>query len=305
MELVLNYHSVGDTLPAELQPYIHMAKKALSSGRDISLQADAEDTSDDAVPGLVKSLFRKLEAMRDPIKQRDEENSATRLPNVIYFPYARHSTLPELRDFVGAFNARDITPCTFDADTWLQKGWSIGGLFGDCCSGQTFDHDAILDQRAKDLAIWQGDPEKQDPDSQQISESPLHDSNPLTPPAETDEVSETTNSTSSGPQPGLNFKRLDRWRILSTPTADEQRRKRDYDSFEIDTDQIDAPTLLGDKQTSAISDQYYQARRRAFDIANANLYGEEWGTIALISTTDNHTILDKELGHSQESDIAN
>lgn len=284
-ELVPNHHRVDDTLPAELQPYIHMAKKAISSGRDISLKADAdaEDTPEASVPKLIKSLFRKLAAMRDPIKQRDKNTAATRLPNVIYFPYARHSSLPELRDFVGAFKARDITPCTFDADIWLQKGWSIGGLFGDCCSGQMFDYDAILDDRAEDLAIWQRDTKEQDPASQQTSDSVPHESNPLTPPAETSQVPAS----------------------VSTTEADGQRRKRNYDTFKRDADPNDAPTSLEDSQSSSISDQAYETRRRAFDVVNANINGEEWGTIALISTTDNHTTLDEELGLVQESDIAN
>lgn len=277
-----------------------MAKKALSSGRDISLKVDAEDTSEESVPRLIKSLFRKLEAMRDPTKLRDKNTTATRLPNVIYFPYARHSSLPELRAFVSAFKARDIIPCTFDADIWLQKGWSIAGLFGDCCSGQTFDYDTILDDRAKDLAIWQRDTEEQDPDSQQLSESSLHDLNPLTPPAETADVSETDNSTSSASTPGR-----ERRGVLSTPEAGEKQRKRDYDAFKRYTDLNDAPTPLGDSQASTISDQAYEARHRAFDAANVNINGEEWGTIALISTADNHTTLDKDLGFSQESDIAN
>ncbi|KAI1111714.1 artemis protein [Nemania sp. NC0429] len=291
---------VGDTLPAELQPYIHMAKNALSSGRDISLKTDAEGTSDEAIPRLIKSLLRKLEDMHDPIKQRDENATATRLPDVIYFPYARHSSLPELRAFVNAFKARDITPCTFDVDIWLQKGWSIRELFSDCCSGQTFDYDMILDDRAKDLAIQKGGTEEQGSGSQQIPESPLHDSSPYAPLTETTEVSETVNSTVRTCT-GLSFKRLERWRALSAPAASEQRRKRDYDIFANDSDLNEAATLLRDSQASDIPDQSYEARRRAFDIANSNINGGEWGTIALISTTDNHTALDEELGAPNEA----
>ncbi|RYC54453.1 hypothetical protein CHU98_g11760 [Xylaria longipes] len=184
-----------DTLPPELHSYMHILKKALATGRDISFIDESEGPVEETIPRLLKSLFRKLDAMRNPTQQKDETTTTTPLPNVIRFPYARHSSLPELRDFVSALKVRDITPCTFDADLWLQNGWSIGGLFGDCCSSNEFEYDAFLEDRAKELAIWKRDAEQLGHDTQQTTESAPSQSSPVTPSAEATHVSDTIIST--------------------------------------------------------------------------------------------------------------
>ncbi|KAI1423171.1 artemis protein [Xylaria sp. FL1777] len=293
---ILHLMSVSDKLPAELYPSMHMVKQAWSSGRDISLTADIDGTTDDAVTTLVKSLFRKLEAIRNPIKERDEANTSKSLPSVIHFPYARHSSLPELRDFTRAFKPRDITPCTFDADSWLQKEWSIGGLFSDCCSGDTFEYDAILDERAKELAKWQeNEPGR---NSQQTTNSASRGSSPIVYPAEISHVSDSTKSVPHShmqsqaemqQEPGA----------ISPDLGISDIYKHEYDSSpdSIDLDLDSEPDLQGESPTSTISNGTYAARRKAFDTAIANLKGRSWGPIGLISTTDNHTSLEEELGH--------
>ncbi|TGJ82150.1 hypothetical protein E0Z10_g6621 [Xylaria hypoxylon] len=292
---IIQLISARNTLPAELYPYMHMINNALNSGRDISLIADFEGPAEEAATRLMKSLFQKLEAIRNPIKQQLEMKTSESLPKVIHFPYARHSSLPELRDFTRAFKARDIIPCTFDADYWLQKRWSISGLFGDCCSGDTFEYDAILDRRAKELATWQRDANERDHGSQQTADSASRESNPLTPPSETSHVSDTIESASNSLarseveillEPGS----------VSPARAVSELRKGEYNLFLDSIDLEDEPDLQGDSQASSISDQTYATRRTAFDTAIANSNGDSWETIRLISTTDNHTSLDEELG---------
>ncbi|KAI1307087.1 artemis protein [Xylaria venustula] len=287
--------SVNNKLPAELHPSIQMVEKIWSSGRDISLSADLNGTTEDTVPRLLKSLFRKFEAVHNPIKQRDEANPNKPLPNVIHFPYARHSSLPELQNFTSAFRARDIIPCTFDADSWLQKGWSIGGLFGYCCSGDEFEYDAILDQRAKELATRQQGAE-QSHDSQQTANSASHGSSPMIPPAESSRVSDTSKYVSTSLT--RNQERLQQTSdsIPLHPIVGELG-ERENDTFGDYKDLDDEPDLQGDSQASSLSDQTYATRRAAFDTATDNINGQSWGTIGLISTTDNHTSLDVELGH--------
>ncbi|KAI0904722.1 artemis protein [Ustulina deusta] len=292
---ILQLMSVSDRLPAELYPSMHMVKKAWSSGRDISLITDFDDTAEDAVTRLVNSLFHKLEAIRNPIKQRDETDISKPLSNVIHFPYARHSSLPELRDFTRAFKPRDITPCTFDADLWIQKGWSISGLFSDCCSGDTFEYDTILDHRAKELATSRRDAE-QGHGSQQTANSPSRESSPVLHPAESSHVSNTTKSVSNSSTRSRGERQQEPGSVSLDPATGELH-ERDYDSFLDSIDLDDELDLQGDSQTSNISDRTYATRRMAFDTAIANINGDSWGTIGLISTTDNHTSLDEELGH--------
>ncbi|KAI0875751.1 hypothetical protein GGS24DRAFT_275705 [Hypoxylon argillaceum] len=279
---------ISDTLPAELHRHVHMVKKALNNGRDISLIAEPEDVVGEPVPRLITALFRKLATMRDPIKQKDEMDAGTPLPNVIQFPYARHSSLPELRDFVSAFKPRDITPCTFDVDLWLEKGWSIGSLFGDCCSGDKFDYDLILAHLAKNLALSQRYLKQQVGDLQQAVNS-SNRSTPSIAPADTSHVSDTVEFISCAP-----VKRQEGVQSIPAPI---NSHKRDYDTFRESTDPGDSQDLRNDSQTSSISDGAYATRQNAFNIATANVDGEEWEVIGLISTTDNHTSLDEELGH--------
>ncbi|KAI3324205.1 hypothetical protein HD806DRAFT_494433 [Xylariaceae sp. AK1471] len=292
---ILQLMSVSDALPAELHKYIEIIKKALSSGRDMNFIADSEGATDEAAPRLMKSLFRKLERMLNPIKKKDETTNDTSLPNFIHFPYARHSSLPELREFVSAFRAKDVTPCTFDADLWLQKGWSIGGLFGDCCSGNAFHYDALLERRAEELFMWQKEEEDRRQDSQQTASSASRGLSPSVPQPEIPQVPDTVESTSNTPARSQGQAHQETMSAtLCPPTGKSQ--KGDYDSMQDDMDLNDELDLQGDSQATCISDQAYATRRKAFDIASANIVGELWETIGLISTTDNHTSVDADLG---------
>ncbi|KAI0544982.1 artemis protein [Xylaria curta] len=288
--------SINDTLPEELQPYVHMLKKAAETGRDISFINNADGPVEETIPRLMKSLFRKLEAIRNPIQQKEETITTTPLPNVIHFPYARHSSLPELLDFVSAFKVKDITPCTFDADLWLRKRWSIGGLFGHCCSGNEFEYDKILDDRAEELAVWRQDEDNQGHDTQRTTQSTPRQVSPTTSStmAETFHVSDQIISA-----PVLathDQERAKRSRSSSPELGAIKRHKPDYESFLESFTSNNEPDLQGDSQASAISDRTYAVRRDAFDTVIANINGESWATLGLVSTTNNHTNLDNELG---------
>jgi hypothetical protein len=47
-----------------------------------------------------------------------EEHS--RLPEIITFPYSRHSSYSELRNLVDAFKPKDVFPCTVDEANWHE-----------------------------------------------------------------------------------------------------------------------------------------------------------------------------------------
>ncbi|KAI0973361.1 artemis protein [Xylaria arbuscula] len=288
--------AVNNKLPAELHPSIQMVEKIWNSGRDISLLADFNGTTEDTVSRLLKSLLRKFEAVHNPIKQRDETTPNKPLSNVIHFPYARHSSLPELQNFTSAFKPRDIIPCTFDADSWLQKGWSIGGLFGQCCSGDTFEYDAILDCRAKELAAQQQGAEQTN-ESQQTANSASHRSSPLVQPAESLHGSDASKSVSTTLTWDAAELQQKPGSMSPNPVAGEFF-EQDHELSGNHKDPDDEPDLQGDSQGSSLSDQTYATRRMAFDTATANINGQSWSSIGLISTTDNHTSSDVELGHN-------
>jgi hypothetical protein len=284
--------SAGGEQSPEIHKYIEMIKKSRSNGRDISFISNPEGAIEELAPRLMRSLFRKLEAMLDPIKQKDEVSSDGRLPNFIHFPYARHSSLPELQEFVKALQPRDITPCTFDADLWLQKRWTIEGLFGDCCSGDEFQYDALLEHRAEELFMWQKEAQDQNQDSQETASSASRRLNTASSQLDNAQLPATIEPAYNPPARSPERTQQE----IITATQSSNPRKRDYDSIEDSVDFDGEVDLQGHSQASSIPDWAYATRQKAFDIASANIMGDSWETIGLISTTDNHTSVDEELG---------
>ncbi|PGH29633.1 hypothetical protein GX50_07616 [[Emmonsia] crescens] len=78
----------------------------------------------------------------------EEEESVYNLPNIIRFPYSRHSSYAELCNLVKAFRPQDILPCTVDAATW-NEDVSMRTLFGHLCSGTNFSHDEFMRRSVK------------------------------------------------------------------------------------------------------------------------------------------------------------
>lgn len=76
--------------------------------------------------------------------------------NIVHFPYSRHSSYAELRDFVSRFKPRDICPCTVDLDSWSEV-LSMKTLFGDLCSEDDWFHDKMnrkaADTRKEELVF--------------------------------------------------------------------------------------------------------------------------------------------------------
>ena len=61
---------------------------------------------------------------RSQSKGLDGKDNVQELPEIITFPYSRHSSYPELCDLVKVFKPKDIYPCTVDEDYW-HKGLFI------------------------------------------------------------------------------------------------------------------------------------------------------------------------------------
>ncbi|KAI1265468.1 hypothetical protein F5Y18DRAFT_52866 [Xylariaceae sp. FL1019] len=292
---LLQLLTASKELPVELQRCIGLIKTTLISGRDMTITIDEERSGDsaDSMAALLRPMARKVEAMRNPAKTITDDNSDGELPSVITFPYARHSSLPELRQFVAAFKPKDVVPCTFDADSWIEKGWSIGQLFGDCCSSHDFSYDMIIDQRKTEIAAELAKAQSREHDTQQSRSSVPRESSPIDLPSnehiETGQPEIITTDTDA--LESKNTLVIDLTSSVDVDTPAQSPHKRDFTSF-ID----DVPELHNDSQESAISDQAYATRLRAFNIASANIAGDPWQTIGLISTTDHHTDNEPELG---------
>lgn len=115
-------------------------KKIASTGRNIPLDWDINTLNAHSAEEVIMMLVEKMRKNPKNHKQRDECS----LPRTIYFPYSRHSSLPELRHFVKAFRPLDVWPCTVNNAEWLKNGITIGGLFGPLCSCELFEHDLVM-----------------------------------------------------------------------------------------------------------------------------------------------------------------
>ncbi|KAI1324709.1 hypothetical protein F5Y16DRAFT_289745 [Xylariaceae sp. FL0255] len=289
---ILELLSTSKTMSPEVVQYTQLLKEALNSGRDMSIIVNQSGAADDqgiGIAALLQLIAHKADLLRNPAEAQQEVNDESPLPRVIRFPYARHSSLPELRDFVGHLKPKNIVPCTFNADNWLEQSWSIRALFGDCCTSSDFEYDAVLMRRAEELVA-----RSNDGDSQQAGVSSFRHSSPIELLSQDPYVATADECKSNSPnhQPP-NSQYCDN---SGTPPAPDRssslsiRAQKRQRITAIDEEWQD------DSQTSNISDRAYEIRKRAFEIASANILGDEWVNIGLLSTTDHHTTIDQELG---------
>ncbi|KAI0594707.1 beta-lactamase-like protein [Biscogniauxia sp. FL1348] len=318
MEL-LNLVHASKTIPEGHRKELElMFTKALLRDQDLSLDMDVTATPDKATIGkIIKALVDKILTIKGRVRNPEQQSGEqTSLPNLIQFPWARHSYLPELRHLVSTFKPKDVWPCTADI-SWIEKGHTIRSLFGDLCSADVFEYDKVLRQTVKAQAsLLEEDHDRDDgegTDSQHTRETsiPPLPSSPIvshTLPTERSNTKDNENHTEAYPST--------HHPPLQQPTSPEGEaspellppRKRDYDTFVAYRDNNNDYTnddhageddhLEGDdSQASALSTTSYETRRRAFRAALANAGGdpEAWTPIGLISTTDHHSFVDEEL----------
>ncbi|CAJ2505819.1 Uu.00g132130.m01.CDS01 [Anthostomella pinea] len=302
---LLQMATTNRTLPQEVQNDLEVVKRALVGGRDVVADIDESDSTDDqTITAIIKSIAQKIKVMWNPVKKVEESDDPESLPKVIRFPYARHSSLPELRHLVRTFKPRDIWPCTVD-ESWISRGITMRDSFADCCSGDVFEHDKLMEPTFEQRIVTQPQVEE-DQDSQETAHSPHVPSSVIIPSTEDIGIVDRTSvATISSPKAvgqqsvqtsqSINFsqghERLE--------TASRQH-KRDFESFNdngsISGGSDDEPSLQGDSQASAISDRAYAIRWEAFQAMRSNIGGDDWETFGLISTTDHHTSVDHDLG---------
>lgn len=95
----------------------------MANGRKVPLDLERAVFKEDNKTDLVYGI----QAITNMLKLRNKQlppNSANiqALPNVITFPYSRHSSYPELCNLVNTFKPRDVWPCTVDVPRWLLEG---------------------------------------------------------------------------------------------------------------------------------------------------------------------------------------
>lgn len=237
-------------------------------------------------------------------EQEDTEDPLTGLPNRIVFPYARHSSLPELRHLVSILKPRDVWPCTFDFASWERKGFTIQSLFGDCCSGNSFAHDLLMEQM-RDSQMKDGAESSVPEDTQRTTSScRLMTSSPVQPSSGTTELIEPTilNGTIIPPhvphavEATREVQQLNSQSAEPPPLPEKRNREAFHEDSEDPSQRNEELDLQDDSQASTLSTTAYETRLGAFKAAESMMNGGAWCPIGLISTTDHHTVPEEDLG---------
>jgi hypothetical protein len=173
---------------------------------------------------------------------------------------------------------------------------SIRRLFGQHCSGTTFDFDerlAALRER------FQPEPQAESQKSEHISSSPVQrTSEPNSQETASQPADEPGQSKTVGQDKGLGHR--DEVEHIETETVKSRKRTHDQYSHENSDEKVPivpVSELVSDSQLSAVSSQALELRVAAYQSMASNLDEEgDWASISLISTTDHHTVPDKDLG---------
>ncbi|KAI1656453.1 Metallo-hydrolase/oxidoreductase [Daldinia decipiens] len=307
----------GEVL-GDLEPTItQFLQKALDVSRDVDLDIGRFSFKEEySFAEIVNSLTRRVEEIRNPVSKIVEDHPDV-LTNQIAFPYARHSSLPELRHLIETFKPADIWPCTVDPKSWAEEGISIKILFGDICTGDVFQHDLLMGE-VSELRPKLREDGGNAPETQSTAASRTR--NLTSPTISSPDALQYHTSTgidhiSVGFSPTRGQLRNQSPNISSphrysqTPQAQmvqasfySYKNKRNYNFFQdgrdtqLEDDEEESKLNLQDSQDPEISDYAYETRLRAFRAARANMKDDgAWRTINLISTTDNHSMVEPEL----------
>ena len=95
------------------------------NGRNLSLDLDMASFGDKNETALRRAA-ESIAKLSDGARSRSAHGTPSNgLPRRISFPYSRHSSYPELCEFVDAFNPRDVWPCTVDPVAWMNEGTAL------------------------------------------------------------------------------------------------------------------------------------------------------------------------------------
>ncbi|KAK3333765.1 beta-lactamase-like protein [Cercophora scortea] len=296
LEAVHDTDGISDELGEEIRRFI---LSSVANGRKIALNLEMStfgERNETAIINAIHAIAKKshlgLGKRRSP-----HEKSKDLLPKMITFPYSRHSSYPELCGFLEAFKPRDVWPCTVSIPEWIDKGITIQGLFGQYCSGTAFRHDEHMENHARSDPTPMVNGESQATSSS--VEFPIpHDSINLN-------LSETT------PAPGAAARTADQ-SACQSPRVDsgghpiecgftsfQKFGLEDYEFMEgfQTTEELDIAYIR--QSDPDLSDQAIEARLRAYQTILRNIRNNTDPGIGLLSTADNHTEPEPELGEME------
>ncbi|KAI1798803.1 Metallo-hydrolase/oxidoreductase [Daldinia bambusicola] len=265
-------------------------RKALAVSRGVDLDVGKAGLPEKhSITEIIKSLIEKVQRIQDPVERTEDDNPDI-LSTRITFPYARHSSLPELRHLVATFKPADIWPCTVDPNCWAEKGITIRKLFGDICTGHVFGYDTLI---SKTLGLGGRDESEENVPGTQSTIMSYEGvpSSPAVSPTKSHLKHQSSVTTL------LHHPQASQVRLTSAVFSSSHNLSQVYPVALFEEDKRNDELNSQDSQTSTISAYKYETRLQAFLAACANMEGNGvWNAISLISTTDNHSTIDPELG---------
>ena len=277
----------------ELQQDIRaMLTDSWQIGRKVPLDLDMSsfgDNNEVSLRSAWQGMAKKSQLDLGKLDSRVQIDTAEAdLPNKITFPYSRHSSYPELCDLVKLFKPRDIYPCTVNPVQWRNEGQccyskydimhmltalgiSIGGLFGDYCSGDEF----LFDQ-----SFW----------------------HPMSVLSQA-QVNEDTQSTTSSPDASVwnTQKTVDDPDMMDEGDGEAPGGPGQPDSQSVAHElMLDPATVyIQSSQDSELSEEVVDTRLQAFRAVLGNATRNLGHEIGLLSTRDHHTEMEQDLGEDQ------
>lgn len=115
---------------------IQMLERRVSAD-DKRIDLDQQEPADMSMDEMLEVITRL--AQRDGGKPSTEKLKSLEAPDVITFPYSRHSSYEELRHLLSVFRPKDVFPCTAPTAEEYDEGRSMQALFGDVCYVETED----------------------------------------------------------------------------------------------------------------------------------------------------------------------
>ncbi|RPB04492.1 hypothetical protein L873DRAFT_1359962 [Choiromyces venosus 120613-1] len=156
---------LGPEVPESVGDLLREARTSMKQALPLSLQKGAE--GDDLAASELLGLLSEAASISNQRKSQETDSqiliptptsnktegivaeNGEILPNMITFPFSRHSSHSELRGLVSAFRPRDIYPCVVNETTWNESK-SVKTLFGDLCTGDEFVHDDDMRRRLEE-----------------------------------------------------------------------------------------------------------------------------------------------------------
>jgi hypothetical protein len=283
----------------------HFLLNSVTSGHNISLDLEMAlfgDQNEATLATAIQAIVKKSQLGRE--EQRCNEETAIApesLPRVVTFPYSRHSSYPELCHLIDAFKPKDVWPCTVSPQEWAKNGISIQKLFGPHSSDTVFRHDVLMESFAATLPAMQNDLDSQLTSSSTgaLIEAPmaLHQNPTAAVTASSAQPLEVTGWTSEvSLNESINLNQGYSTIECSIVEGVSSRKRPREDPEDPMGDMTPEEEYLQDSQRSTISQDALEMRAEAFRSMLNNVRGQGWQHIGLISTTDNHTLPEAELG---------